>query len=45
MRRQKGASCTNSDYNKIASLGDKGKFRKKMASMPKIHQEFGQTFK
>ena len=29
MRRQKRASCTNSDYKKMANLGDKGKFRQK----------------
>ena len=29
MRRQKRASCKNSDYKKMANLGDKGKFRQK----------------
>ena len=29
MRRQKRASCTNSDYKRTAILGDKGKFRQK----------------
>ena len=47
MRRQKRASCTKSVINKkMANLGNKGKFRhKKVASMPKINQEFGQIFK
>ena len=36
MRRQKRASCTNSDYKKMANLGDKGKFQAKLASMPKF---------
>ena len=29
MRRQKRASCTNSDYEKMANLGDKGRFWQK----------------
>ena len=37
MRRQKLASCTDSDYKKMANLGDKDKFRQKMASMPKLN--------
>ena len=42
--RQKGASCTNSDYKKMANLGDKGKFWQKWRVL-KIHQGFGQIFK
>ena len=29
MRRQKRASCTNSDYEKMAILGDKGRYWQK----------------
>ena len=29
MRRQKRAACTNSDYEKMANSGDKGRFWKK----------------
>ena len=42
--RQKGASCTNSHYKKMANLGDKGKFWQKWCVL-KIHQGFGQIFK
>ena len=28
MRRQKRASCTDTDYKKMANLGDKGNFGK-----------------
>ena len=42
--RQKGASCTNSHYQKMANLGDKGKFWQKWRLL-KIHQGFGQIFK
>ena len=42
--KQKGASCTNSDYKKMANLGDKGKFWQKWRVL-KIHQGFGQIFK
>ena len=38
MRRQKRASCTNSDYKKMANLGKNGEYAK-------IHQGFGQIFK
>ena len=36
MRRQKRASCTNSDYKKMANLGDKGKFRQKWRVCQKL---------
>ena len=36
MRRQKRASCTNSDYMKMANLGHKGKFWQKWRVCQKL---------
>ena len=36
MRRQKQAPCTNSDYEKMANLGDKGRFGQKWRVCEKI---------
>ena len=43
---KKRGILTNGDYNKkMANLGEKRQISAKMASVPKVHQGFGQIFK